>query len=93
MRPKLLIVEADPANRVVWRTLFADRGWDVCEAGTVAEGLASLDPAPDYLILALELPDGDGGAILAQVRETGHKTRVSVAAACDVVEAMLAVAG
>ena len=97
MRPTLLIVEADPAIRLIWRTLFAGRGWDVREADNVTRGLASLEPAPDYLILARHLPDGDGEAILGQVREAGLKTRVAVAAACDVVEvwrgAMLAVAG
>ena len=97
MPPTLLVVEADPATRLAWRTLFAGRGWDVREAGSVAEGMASLEPAPDYLILARDLPDGDGEAILRRTREAGLTTRVAVAAACDIVdvyrEAVLAAAG
>ncbi|WP_391733031.1 response regulator transcription factor [Tautonia sociabilis] len=83
VRPILLIVEDDPALTEVWRTIFAARGWEVRSAATVAEGLALLEPAPDYLILDLQLPDGDGGALLRRIRETGMKTRVAVTTASD----------
>ena len=79
MRPSVLIIGASPAIRLLWRTVFACRGWDVREADTVAGALASLDPAPDYLILDPHLPDGDGGPILRRVREAGLRTRVAVA--------------
>ena len=46
LRPKLLIVEDDPAMRTVWQVVFGSRGWDVSVATTAAEGLASLDPPP-----------------------------------------------
>ncbi len=49
----LLVVEDDESVRAVWDTLFSQRGWNVISVGTVAEGLASLDPPPDYLILDL----------------------------------------
>ena len=78
MRPTLLVVEDDDAMRTVWQVVFAGRGWRVVSAATVAEGLAGLDPAPDCLILDLDLPDGDGEAILRRVRDAGLKTRVVV---------------
>ena len=74
----LLVVEDDESVRTVWKTVFSQRGWNVAVAGTVAEGLAKLDPAPDFLILDLSLPDGNGSAILHRVREANLKTRVAV---------------
>jgi DNA-binding response OmpR family regulator len=74
----LLIVEDDDSVRSGWDTIFSQRGWDVVTARSVAEGLSMLDPAPDYLILDLCLPDGDGSAVLRRVRETNLKTRVAV---------------
>src|SRR5690349_21000975 len=74
----MLVVEDDESARTVWKTVFSRRGWNVALAGTVAEGLAKLDPAPDFLILDLSLPDGNGTAILRKVREANLKTRVAV---------------
>jgi DNA-binding response OmpR family regulator len=78
-----LIVEDDPTLAEVWRTVFSARGWDVSVASSVAEGLLRLDPAPDYLILDLQLPDGAGEVILQRVREAGLKTRVAVTTGSD----------
>jgi len=82
MRPldkhRLLVVEDDDSIRTSWDVIFSQRGWDVVTAGTVAEGLSLLDPVPDYLILDLSLPDGDGEMILRKVREENLKTRVAV---------------
>src|SRR5690242_12946376 len=75
---RLLVVEDDEFTRRVWEIIFGRRGWDVVVAGTLAEGLKLLDPAPDYLILDLILPDGEGEAILRKVRELGLGTRVAV---------------
>jgi len=81
--PKLLIVEDDCAMRTVWEVIFGRRGWDVAVATTLAEGLASLDPPPDYLILDLLLPDGGGEAILRKVRDERLTTRVAVTTAAQ----------
>lgn len=83
LRPKLLIVEDDAAMRTVWEVVFSQRGWDVILASTVAEGLAALDPPPDYLILDLRLPDGGGEVILRRVRDARLKTRVAVTTGSD----------
>ncbi|QDV35498.1 response regulator [Tautonia plasticadhaerens] len=83
MAPRLLIVEDDFTLSEVWRTVFSARGWEVSVASSVAEGLARLDPAPDYLILDLQLPDGAGEAVLRRVRDSGLKTRVAVTTGSD----------
>src|SRR4051794_23230779 len=77
---RLLIAEDDAATRKALRGHYLRLGWQVSEAGTVAEALASLDsePEPCCLILDLTLPDGDGTAVLERVRAKGHKTRVAV---------------
>ena len=62
----------------VYSVLFANRGWEVTSASTVAEGLALLDPRLDFLLLDWALPDAGGGVILRRVRDAGLKTRVAV---------------
>src|SRR4051794_19332400 len=76
----LLIVEDDTATREALQGHYLRLGWQVSEAGTIAEALASLDsdPEPCCLILDLMLPDGAGLAVLERVREKGLKTRVAV---------------
>ena len=83
LRPRLLIVDDDAAMREVWGIVFGSRGWEVVAASSVAEGLSSLDPPPDFLILDLRLPDGGGEAILRRVREAGLKTRVVITTGTD----------
>jgi len=83
VRPKLLIVEDDAAMRGVWEAVFGRRGWEVVAASSVAEGLSSLDPPPDFLILDLRLPDGGGEAVLRRVREAGLRTRVAITTGTD----------
>ena len=90
MRPKLLIVEDDHSMRTVWQMVFSQRGWDVTVAATLAEGLARLDPPPDYLILDLKLPDGGGEEILRKVKDARLPTRVAVTTGSDDPEQMKA---
>ncbi len=75
---RLLVVEDDELTRTSWDVIFSQRGWDVSTARSVAEGLSLLDPVPDYLILDLTLPDGDGETILRRIRQKNLKTRVAV---------------
>jgi len=77
-KSRVLIVEDEGLPRRVWYEIFNRREWDVTTANTMAEGLASLESVPDYLILDLSLPDGDGETILREIREHDLKTRVTI---------------
>jgi CheY-like chemotaxis protein len=74
----MLLVEDDPDTRKLLRRILTLCGWDVIEAGSIAEALARLDPPPDCLLLDLELPDGDGASILKKIRDDDLPTRVVV---------------
>lgn len=78
---RVLIVEDDYMTLLALSTLFERNGWVVDVAGSVAMAMFSLDPAPDWLILDLCLPDGHGDEVLRRVRADGMKTRVVVASA------------
>lgn len=58
--------------------LLRMRGWKVSAVSTVADALGRLTPPPDCILLDLQLPDGDGEAVLRRVREGGLPTRVIV---------------
>jgi CheY-like chemotaxis protein len=73
-----LIIEDDLATLYALRTLFERRGCAVATARTVAEALNSLEPAPDWIILDLYLPDGDGADVLQWVRAAGLPSRVAI---------------
>ncbi len=73
-----MIVEDDLATRGALKRIFERRGWRVTGVGTVAEGLASLDRRPDWLILDLALPDGDGTEVLRQIRKSAMPTQVII---------------
>jgi len=81
---RIVVVEDDRATRIALRSLFSRMGYEVTTAATVADGFCLLDPAPDYLILDLMLPDGDGADLLRWVRSTKLPTRVAVTTGlCD----------
>src|SRR3954471_9750242 len=65
------------------QNILANKGLDLMTAGTVAEGLALLETRPDYLVLDLSLPDGDGRDVLEGVRRAGIPTRVVVTTGWD----------
>src|SRR4051794_24971611 len=79
-RQRMLLVEDDTGTRTLMRRMLALclHGWEIEEAGTLAEGLARLHPPPDCLLLDLGLPDGGGEGILRQVRDENLSTRVVV---------------
>lgn len=73
-----LIVEDDVATRDILRARLNREGWGGVAVGTCSEAIEALDSAPDWLILDLVLPDGDGEQILKEVRARGLATRVAV---------------
>ncbi|WP_295636363.1 response regulator [uncultured Methylibium sp.] len=69
MTLKVLLVEDDRELRATLRDGLAVEGFEVLTAASLSEGLALLAHATaDLVVLDLGLPDGDGEALLAQLR-------------------------
>jgi two-component system, OmpR family, KDP operon response regulator KdpE len=67
--PVALIVEDEPQIRRFVRSALEAEGWQVHEAGTQQRGLIEAGTRkPDLIVLDLGLPDGDGIALIHDVR-------------------------
>ncbi|RNM17349.1 response regulator [Nocardioides pocheonensis] len=76
-RPRVLVVEDDPALAQVLAALFAKHGVKAVHASTATGALRlSRDLAPDLLLLDLLLPDSDGFALVDWFREDPRLCRV-----------------
>jgi two-component system NtrC family response regulator len=64
--PQILIAEDEASLRRALRRHLEARGWEVLEAGTVAEAarLLEREPPPDALLVDYSLPDGDCFALV-----------------------------
>lgn len=67
----VLIVEDDPIQLALLKTIVTKEGHDIAIAGNRAEVLAALNrlPYPDLLLLDVHLPDVDGFMILEKVKQ------------------------
>lgn len=79
-RPRALIVEDDRVVFSQLQVLLMKKGWDVTLAATLEAGRAELakSPKPDWLILDLMLPDGDGATLLSEIRKSKLPVKVAV---------------
>ena len=68
MQGKILIVDAIATNRIVLKVKLASAFYHVLQADSLdqATKMASLD-APDLIVCALDMPDGEGAARLCEV--------------------------
>ncbi len=72
---KILFVEDEPALAEIVKESLEGKGFMVCHATTVLEGLvAHKADIYDMLILDVMLPDGDGFSMLKRIRITDWKT-------------------
>jgi len=68
-QPTVVVIEDEPQIRRFVRGALEAEGWLVHEAGTLRDGLAAAGTRqPDLLVLDLGLPDGDGIALIRDVR-------------------------
>src|SRR5688572_18987105 len=77
-RPRVIVVEAYPASRRTMKMLLNYYNYDVVIAGTLAEAMNEVKEQPDFILLDLMLPDGDGAEVLQRVREQKLQSRVTV---------------
>lgn len=82
-RPRrVLIVEDDTTARIAGGFLFRRLGLETATAATLHEGFDRLAWNPDWILLDLMLPDGNGIELLRLVRRVGLPVRVVVATGC-----------
>jgi two-component system cell cycle response regulator len=66
---RVLVVQADDAERLLQRALFADAGMTVFEAASGAEAIEHLaNEVPDLVVLGRTLPDMDGLDLLPRLK-------------------------
>jgi two-component system NtrC family response regulator len=75
---RVLIVEDQEVLRELLCTVFGRAGFEARAAGSVAEALRMLHPAPQFLTLDLHLPDGRGTEILQRIREERLPVQVAL---------------
>jgi DNA-binding response OmpR family regulator len=80
---RVLLVEDDAVSASALAMILRRRGFEVTQVGTIAEGFNRLAEQPDFLILDLMLPDGDGQTILQHIRTQNLSTRVLVTTAAS----------
>jgi CheY-like chemotaxis protein len=74
---KVLIVEDDDNQRLLYRGEFEGEGYEVIEARDGREALARIrqDP-PDAVVLDINMPDMDGLHTLARIHDLDHRLPV-----------------
>ena len=81
MQGKILIVDAIATNRIVLKVKLASAFYQVLQAASLAEalGMAHRD-APDLIITALTLPDGDAAALCAAMKRSPVSEHIPILA-------------
>lgn len=69
--PRVLIVDDEPLIRWCLAESLSMQGCDVLEAATVAEARKGLRQGVAVVVLDVKLPDGDGIALLEELRSSG----------------------
>jgi CheY-like chemotaxis protein len=77
----LLIVEDHEGTRRSMTRLLRRWGWDVMEAGSLADCLRLANKRVDCALVDLILPDGDGESIVRALRSVDAETRIVVCTA------------
>ena len=89
--PIAVIIEDEPQIRRFVRAALEAEGWQVHEADTLKKGLTEAGTRkPDLLVLDLGLPDGDGLALISDVRSWSGVPIVVLSARSDEVDKIAA---
>jgi len=80
-RARVLVVEDEAYVRRSLAEMLGERGYEVAEAGSVAEGMALLGRSPvDVVLTDFRLPGADGLEMVRQVQAVAPGVPVSVLA-------------
>ena len=81
MKPRILIIDDEPAIGRALKPLLSARGWQVFTAERAATGLqAAADEAVDLVLLDLGLPDLDGKELIPGLRRVGDAGIIVISA-------------
>jgi two-component system, OmpR family, KDP operon response regulator KdpE len=90
-QPTAIVIEDEPQIRRFVRGALEAEGWLVHEAGNLRDGLAAAGTRqPDLLVLDLGLPDGDGVALIRDVRGWSTVPIIVLSARSDEVDKIAA---
>ena len=79
-----VLIEDEPQIRRFVRAALEHEGWQVHEAATVAQGLVESGTRhPDLVVLDLGLPDGDGIALIRDLRSWSRVPVIVLSARSD----------
>jgi len=85
--PKVLIVDDDPAIARMLRVVLERECYRVFVSASGADGVTeAVENRPDVFVLELDLPDGDGFAVLAALREWTAAPVLILSARSDVAD-------
>jgi DNA-binding response OmpR family regulator len=79
----VLLVEDDKAARRALSWILQIRGFAVSEAGSVAEARRHMADGPQWVLLDLMLPDGNGIDVLRDARRSATPAKVCVISGCS----------
>ncbi len=66
---RILLVDDEPSIRAIAEEVLCNLGFEVLQAGTLAEARERLrESRPDLLLLDVNLPDGDGFSLLEEIK-------------------------
>ena len=80
---KVLVVEDDPNARRAIVRILRHSNFVPFEAETVKEGIENLRHAPDWVLLDLMLPDGNGAEVLDRIKGGRLHIKVCLTTGCS----------
>jgi two-component system cell cycle response regulator DivK len=77
---KILIIEDNPFNMEISRTVLQEAGYDIIEASDGQTGLEKVSQEPDLVLLDLSLPKLSGEEVVKAIRRDEKYSHIPVIA-------------